>query len=67
MDKLTELLALLLFGCIIAIAVLYGLKLDDAAQAMQQDSWNLSPLTPLSSQGEGSIEQSAHTSIINNQ
>ena len=50
MGKLIELLALVLFGCILAIAVLYGLKLDDAAQDMQQDSWNLSPLSPLSSQ-----------------
>lgn len=54
MDKLIELLALVLFGCILAIAVLYGLKLDDAAQDMQQDNWNLSPL---SSQGEGKPEQ----------
>lgn len=59
MDRLIELLALVLFGCILAIAVLYGLKLDDAAQDMQQDNWNLSPL---SSQGEGKPEQfGSHT------
>jgi hypothetical protein len=62
MGKLIELLALVLFGCILAIAVLYGLKLDNAAQDMQQDSWNLSPLSPLSSQGEGKPEQfGSHT------
>ena len=54
MDKLIELLALVLFGCILAIAVLVGLKLDDKAQDLQQDSWNLSPL---SSQREGLSEQ----------
>ena len=54
MDKLIEFIAVVMFGCILAIAVLVGLKLDDKAQDLQQDSWNLSPL---SSQGEGLSEQ----------
>jgi hypothetical protein len=63
MDKLLEIFAIVMFGFILAISVLVGLRLDDKAQDVQQDSWNISPLSSLSYQGEGEPEQFSSPTI----
>ena len=38
--KTFELISILLFGLILGIAVLTGLKLDDHAQQLKEDTWH---------------------------
>lgn len=39
--SLFELLSVVIFGFILAIAVLVGLELDDKAQDIQQSTWHI--------------------------
>ena len=39
--KAFEFLALILFGFIIALGILLGIKLDDNAQKIEQETWHL--------------------------